>query len=48
MAVSVPVSRETLPAELYRSNEVYERGIDTVFRRSWACAASGLSMPPRN
>ena len=34
----MPMSRETLPAELYRSNEVYEREIDTVFRRSWACA----------
>ena len=32
------MSRETLPAELYRSNEAYEREIDTVFRRSWACA----------
>jgi Rieske 2Fe-2S family protein len=31
-------SHETLPAELYRSHEVYEREIDTVFRRSWACA----------
>ena len=34
----MPMSRETLPAELYRSNEAYEREIDTVFRRSWACA----------
>ena len=31
-------SYQTLPAELYRSHEVYEREIDTVFRRSWACA----------